>query len=534
VVDTLPAAGSFRWPYTPYTGRAIEHNISDIDVSFLPSYAFTGDDLVHKDTYTNWTDRTESVERLMERVHLDHMAGAWNTRWNQPTQNVYDYPASHAIESAKALLALCSDQRTDTLVVRVIQRGLDYIGMMKAGCEWNTEEGFAAFRSAVMLFTARVLQDATLEAYVCSEIADRGEALQTFYVAADQCWSTPYYVNSYGATYVYTTGTVTVEQGSATVEGTGVNWTVASPRFFAIAGDDQAYDPFGTVYKATVVDSDTLTLDRAYTGTGGGGKAYTLANRLCYSHGKLSKVYEEQNPWYDYGEYVTSMIGLPDWSGQHDLTSGATNYNEGPNIGAFDWGRMAGTYRYIAWPHACGNSLALYLMGLSDEYIAACGDRRVFDYVDRYIEFSEQWIDAWGGGTTGASAFFQPVWAYAYWQTLRPSFGNIWSAKPTTPSPSNTATSVPTSQVLSWTEKTGTYGVKLYLGTTSPLTESDLVGVVTTESYDPDLSPATTYYWRTDYWDTGENQVEGTEWSFTTDDGSSPSGTKFLRVYRGS
>lgn len=530
VVDSLPSAGSFRPVYTPYTGRAVEYNISDLDVSFLPSHTFSEIGTVHKDTYTDWTNREETIERLVERVHLDHMRGQSTTRQNAAVQNADDYPADHGRETAAVMMALCSDERTDALVYRAVQRGLDYIGMHKAGCIWVTEEGLCAFRAGIMLFAARALQDETLEEYVLDFVPEDGPAMQCYHVAESQCWESPYYVNYNGATYVYTTGTVTVQNGSTTVEGSGVNWTVASPRFFAIAGDDQGISPFGRVYQCTVADSDTLTLERAYTGDSGGSKSYTLASRLCYGHGKLSKVGESSgDSWYDYGEYVDEMIGLPDWSGQHGIEGG--EYNEGPNMGAYDWGTMAGTYRYVAYQQYTGNTFALYLMGLSDEYVTACGDRRVLDSVDRYVEYSEQWVDVWAAGE---SAFFKPAWAYELWGTLRPSYGSVWSAKPTTPSPADDATDVSTSQVLSWTEKTGTYGVKLYLGTTSPLDEEDLVGVVTAEEYDPDLSADTTYYWRVDYWDTGENQVEGIEWSFTTDDGSPPAGTKYILIRSGS
>lgn len=534
VVDSLPASGSFRWGYVPYTGRAIEYNISDIDTSWLPSLSFSGDGLVHKDTYTDWTNVEETTERLVERVHLDHMGGQSQTVLNAAIQNAHRYPSYHAGESAQALLACCSDQRTDTLVIRVIQRGLDYIAMAKGGCTWATEEGLCAMRPAVMLFAARALQDETLEEYVIGLIGDDDSSAQCYYVSESQCWESPYYLNAYGSAYVYTTGTVTVLNGSTTVQGSGSNWAATMPNentsgtdvfFFGVAGDNRATDPFGRIYKvASWIDADTIELTEPYDGEGGGSKSYTLANMLGYAHAKLSKVGENSgDSWYDYGEYVTSMIGLPDWSGQHGIVGG--EHNEGPNFGAYAWGSMAGTYRYVACPQIPGNVLALYCLGFDDEWITACGDRRLFDYADRYVELSEQWFDDWGATAV------RPSWAYTNWASMRPSYGNVWSAKPTSPTPSNTATGVATSQVLSWTEKTGTYGVKLYMGTTSPLTEDDLVGVVTAESYDPDLATNTTYYWRTDYWDTGENQVTGTEWSFTTDDGSPPAGTKYLMLY---
>jgi hypothetical protein len=80
---------------------------------------------------------------------------------------------------------------------------------------------------------------------------------------------------SIGTAADYTTGSVTANDGSNLVTGSGTAW-LANNRG---RGDRITID--GTNYSVISVDSDTqLTLTSAFTGTSGSGKAYTIARKF--------------------------------------------------------------------------------------------------------------------------------------------------------------------------------------------------------------------------------------------------------------
>ncbi|MCX7836088.1 MAG: T9SS type A sorting domain-containing protein [bacterium] len=93
---------------------------------------------------------------------------------------------------------------------------------------------------------------------------------------------------------------------------------------------------------------------------------------------------------------------------------------------------------------------------------------------------------------------------------------------PSSPSPANGATNIPTNATLTWTNGAGTSWVDVYLDTNNPPTTmvyDDLVG----NSWSPptNLNPNTIYYWRIHAFNNQGNTL-GPVWSFTTGAGASP------------
>lgn len=76
----------------------------------------------------------------------------------------------------------------------------------------------------------------------------------------------------YGVDVSYTTGTVSVSNGSPTLTGTNTAWTAALVgRYFTIAGDTQSY------YISAYTSATSLTISENYAGTGGAGQSYVIA-----------------------------------------------------------------------------------------------------------------------------------------------------------------------------------------------------------------------------------------------------------------
>lgn len=116
---------------------------------------------------------------------------------------------------------------------------------------------------------------------------------QFYYVTGDDqigLWPTPSATVSAGLRYVYapqdvdltkddySTGTVTVTNGSATVTGSGTTWTIASHQGSYIQITDGTD---GNWYYINSVNSTTsITLKSAYTGPSGATKAYTIGQMM--------------------------------------------------------------------------------------------------------------------------------------------------------------------------------------------------------------------------------------------------------------
>jgi hypothetical protein len=537
VVDTLPDANSFRPGYVNYSGKAVEYTSDDIDLSFLPTKDVDGWS-IYRSSYPRPNLQDYSLLRMLERVWLDYTGGGWTARQNTAKSNQPDYGVYHGMQMGAVLLGLCgpaSDYKDD-LAIRAVQLGLDEIAVTKAVSDsniWGEAEGHVGFRMGIMLFAAKALyaKDPNLMAYLATIGPDMPDFLQTYYVDADDVNDTPYVLNFGGGSYSYSTGTVTVQNGSTTVEGSGVSWSAFSDTmFFGVVGDNRASDPFSRVYTvASRTDSDTIVLSEAYDGSNASGQTYKLSDTVYYGHGKPDKQDQpsgDEDPpgysYFDYGEYVTSMIGLPDWTGwQGD----EYRYMRGPNFG--NPGLLNGTYRFSATSCWGPNLLALYLMDLSDELATISGSSSQMNYFDRSIEYCESQL---AQGQTSYDAgnrytWFYPMCYWDEWVALRtdPLCPAVWTHKPASPAPSDQASGVPTTPTLTWVQTTGTYGVKLYFGTTPNLTVTDYIGIETDSSYTPAaLSPSTNYYWRVDYYDTAGLTVTGDTWSFSTSQNLTP------------
>lgn len=99
--------------------------------------------------------------------------------------------------------------------------------------------------------------------------------------------------------------------------------------------------------------------------------------------------------------------------------------------------------------------------------------------------------------------------------------GPILAVKPTSPTPSSGSSSQPRTPNLTWTTGANTTFFKIYLGTTSSLSTTNLVSTQGVQSpfFAPDtLNYSTTYYWRVDASNTAGTYTTGDVWNFTTEE----------------
>lgn len=106
----------------------------------------------------------------------------------------------------------------------------------------------------------------------------------------------------------YTTGTVSVTNGSAIVTGSGTSWTAGSPPN-ARVGDDFVRIGDGVTYKVASVDSDTqLTLAINYAGATGSGLSYAIVQNLQAAPGDTSGNRVGSGPKGDQGDAANVSV----------------------------------------------------------------------------------------------------------------------------------------------------------------------------------------------------------------------------------
>ncbi|MCA8976177.1 MAG: hypothetical protein KDC98_15760 [Planctomycetes bacterium] len=148
----VPAGGSFRPPYAG-PDHEVRYDTSHLDWNVLSALQPAAGMPV-----------IATEEAQFQRPWLDHSPG-WPSRYMHPVENMPDYGRdfSAAYNQATLLcnLALTRAERR-TLLIRLVQIGIDFWGNVKNGCYWEGVGGHGSGRKWPILFAGRLLHDADM------------------------------------------------------------------------------------------------------------------------------------------------------------------------------------------------------------------------------------------------------------------------------------------------------------------------------------------------------------------------------------
>lgn len=147
----VPPADAFRPPYAG-TDKLILRE-SQIRWNTVPKLAAAG-------TVPDWA----VVERWFERPWLDHIS-SWVFQLTGPHENQANYGREFCRSIAIANLMLMLDvpqEQKRTLMIRVLQRGIDIYGLVQSGRRWSGDGGHWNGRKLPLLFAGMVLDEPRL------------------------------------------------------------------------------------------------------------------------------------------------------------------------------------------------------------------------------------------------------------------------------------------------------------------------------------------------------------------------------------
>lgn len=176
VVDSAPANGSFRPPYIGGGSRVSQWKVSDLDFSKLNSL---------------------SSAALTARPNIETVAGKFSKVWYEQDLNwtgrflhasyMADngYGKDMAVATGDAALLLQLDYtiaQKNSLLINIVQYGIDISGILSAGGQWYADGGHNPGRLSPLLIAAFVLNDANLKAMALGSTLNFQEYQQTFFV----------------------------------------------------------------------------------------------------------------------------------------------------------------------------------------------------------------------------------------------------------------------------------------------------------------------------------------------------------------
>jgi hypothetical protein len=119
-------------------------------------------DLLPKLTCSAPPPDRKGLERMLQRIWLDHLAG-WVCRMMHPLENMPDYGRElTTITSRTGLLLLVEDPKgeNETLLLRFVQLGIDLYGMTQSNNRlWNADGGHCSGRKWPILFAGIMLDE---------------------------------------------------------------------------------------------------------------------------------------------------------------------------------------------------------------------------------------------------------------------------------------------------------------------------------------------------------------------------------------
>ncbi len=149
VVDEAPPADAFRPPYVGFDKPIFR--AGDLQWDRLH-------ELEAPDDVPAWS----TIERYMERPWLDHMNGSWLARTIAPTENQpgYGREVGRIVSIASLMVHLdVPREQKETLLIRLVQYGIDLWGIAEAGGHWNEGGGHTSGRKWPILFAGLMLDD---------------------------------------------------------------------------------------------------------------------------------------------------------------------------------------------------------------------------------------------------------------------------------------------------------------------------------------------------------------------------------------
>jgi hypothetical protein len=156
-VATAPATGSFRPPYCG-NDKAAKFNTNQLDYTLLNNFIPPAS-----------TPSLATIQRSVERPWIDHVY-QYSGAFLHPSENMPQYGEDVSIAMGKAALMLHLDfsqlpgsPSKDTLLVRMVQLGIDLAGIADVGGGWPANGGHHMGRKWPILFAGLVLHDAHMD-----------------------------------------------------------------------------------------------------------------------------------------------------------------------------------------------------------------------------------------------------------------------------------------------------------------------------------------------------------------------------------
>jgi hypothetical protein len=176
VVSESPAADSFRPGYIGAGSRASSYTTADLDYAALNS--------LDRSVLSSVPSLSSLVERFGEPWYEQDLG--WTGRYlHLPYMGVNGYGGNMADQIAQAALSLNLDYTIEekaTLLIHIVQLGLDYGHIIARGGVWGNDGGHNNGRLAPVLLAGKVLGDATLLGYCSASQNKFSEFQQTFFV----------------------------------------------------------------------------------------------------------------------------------------------------------------------------------------------------------------------------------------------------------------------------------------------------------------------------------------------------------------
>jgi len=174
VLPGPPPMGSFRPPYCG-SDKTIRFNEGQLDYALLAKLAPVAS-----------TPSFATVEPWFERPWIDHVPG-WLGGYTHPSENMEDYGRDIADQVGTAALMLhlnFTNARKRTLLIRLVQVGIDNYGVIRDGGEqnWKSSAGWMSGRKWPILFAGLMLSDPDMSQIGFDPTVEFGEDGQTFVV----------------------------------------------------------------------------------------------------------------------------------------------------------------------------------------------------------------------------------------------------------------------------------------------------------------------------------------------------------------
>lgn len=148
VLKTPPAAGSFRPAYANVPGKQVQFNVSDLQAGLLPALP----------TLSELPPLSE-IEAKFEKLWYD-ARGNWTSRFIHPIESMPDFGRDLTAEMGTGYIALLGNFtaiQKRTLLIRLVQIGIDFYGNFQAGCRQSGVSGHGSGRKFPILFAGLML-----------------------------------------------------------------------------------------------------------------------------------------------------------------------------------------------------------------------------------------------------------------------------------------------------------------------------------------------------------------------------------------